>query len=332
MKRNKYLQILLILVIFAVIAYSSWRMLKISGSPEYRSVSVIVDNSTSDRWIAFREGLEQGGQEEQINISFVSTDVFKSAEEEAAVIRKELENGADGLIVEPCGEEESGVLLNALPQPSCVLAVFGISSDPPVDTVQPDWYEMGAAAAREAVTGQNASENREPGPVSNGPVRRVGILTGDIKLKDMALCLKGAEDFLLDSGAEIVWTYGPDSVPDSRALSDKLSEKPADVLLSLEDAMTKVMADYARETPAKCPDLTGIGCSEQNITNIDEGWIRALVVPDEYYMGYHCVISLSRKLGTYSAVKEIAPVPFVIVTKDNLYDEDMESLLFPVVR
>ena len=64
MKRNKYLQILLILVIFAVIAYSSWRMLKISGSPEYRSVSVIVDNSTSDRWIAFREGLEQGGQEE----------------------------------------------------------------------------------------------------------------------------------------------------------------------------------------------------------------------------------------------------------------------------
>ncbi len=317
MKRNRYLQILLVLVIFIVIAYASWRMLKISGSPEYRSVSVIVDNSTSDRWIAFREGLEQGAQEEQINISFVSTDVFKSADEEAAVIRKELENGADGLIVEPCADEESGLLLDALPQPSCVLAVFGISSDPPIEAIRTDWYEMGYAAAKEAV---------------KQPAQKVGILTGDIRIRDMAMCLNGAEDSLKDSGAEIIWTYGTDAVPDPQTLMDKLSEKPADVLLSLDDTMTKVMADFARETVPQSPDLIGIGRSEQNITSLDEGWLRALVVPDEYYMGYHCVKSLSRKLGTYSAAKETAPVPFVIVTKDRLYDEDTETLLFPVVR
>ena len=316
MIRNRGLQLLLIPGILIAILYSSYRMLQNSGSPGYRSVSVIVDNSTSDRWIAFREGLEQGALEEQINISFVSTDVFKSTEEETAVIRKELENGADGLIVEPCGDDREGQLLEALPQPSSVLVVFSISSDPLMEAICADWHEMGSAAA-ETVSKEY-------------PACRVGILAGDLRLGDMDLCLGGARGFLQSSGVEIVWICSPADLPDEFSLEKKLMEEPADVLLALDDSMTKLAADYARGTHSEPPGIIGIGRSEQNIISVDEGWISALIVPDEYYMGYHCVKTLSQKLGTYSAVKETAPVPFVTVTKDNLYNEDTETLLFPI--
>lgn len=316
MIRNRGMQLLLIPGILIAILYSSNRMLQNSGSPGYRSVSVIVDNSTSDRWIAFREGLEQGALEEQININFVSTDVFRNTEEVTAVIRKELENGADGLIVEPCGDDRDGQLLEALPKPSSVLAVFSIASDPQIEAICEDWYEMGSAAA------EQVSEEY--------PACKVGILAGDLRLADMELCLGGARECLQSSGAEIIWVCSPADLPDKISLGEKLMAEPADVLLALDDSMTKLASDYARETHSEPPGIIGIGRSEQNIISVDDGWISVLIVPDEYYMGYHCVKTLSQKLGTYSAVKETAPVPFVTVTKDSLYNEDTETLLFPI--
>ncbi|MFQ9394679.1 MAG: hypothetical protein ACLR2E_12375 [Lachnospiraceae bacterium] len=72
-------------------------------------MAVIVDDSSSDRWTAFKEGLEQGADEENFHINVVSTSSFVNLHEECSIISRELENGADGVIVQLCGDDADGL-------------------------------------------------------------------------------------------------------------------------------------------------------------------------------------------------------------------------------
>ena len=64
MKKNRLSILLFSAVIFAVIIYSAYGMVNQGKEEDYISVSVIVNDSSSERWDAFREGLEQGAEEE----------------------------------------------------------------------------------------------------------------------------------------------------------------------------------------------------------------------------------------------------------------------------
>lgn len=80
----------------AVLVYASYGMVNAGKKETYHSVAVIVDDSSSDRWTAFKEGLEQGADEENFHINVVSTSSFVNLHEECSIISRELENGADG--------------------------------------------------------------------------------------------------------------------------------------------------------------------------------------------------------------------------------------------
>ena len=92
----------LILVIIAFIAFATYGMLDGSKGEEWYPVSVIVENSSSDRFTSFREGLERGAEDYHIRLNVVSTGVFSGVEEEYQIIHREIDNGAKGVIVEMC--------------------------------------------------------------------------------------------------------------------------------------------------------------------------------------------------------------------------------------
>ena len=71
-------------------------------SEEWYPVSVIVENSSSDRFTSFREGLERGAEDYHIRLNVVSTGAFSGIEEEYQIIHREIDNGAKGVIVEMC--------------------------------------------------------------------------------------------------------------------------------------------------------------------------------------------------------------------------------------
>lgn len=343
MTRNKVFLTLIIASIIGLIIYASYRMLNVRSEGEYLSVSVIVDDSSSDRWTAFREGLEQGAAEEKVYINVVSTDSFRSVGEEASAIRKEIESGTDGLIVEPCRGDINNQLADLLPQTSSVLSCVGISGEKELDVIKPDWYAMGEAAAEAAAeyiagvsqlgtneysSGTETDSGEHPG--DDRRQMRIGIISGNLRLDDMEQCIDGARDCLEKAGARIVWEISAEEMKDPKYLETKLNQEPADILLTLEDAMTQLAVSVMEERGDI--KIFGIGRSEQNIASLDEGKIQVLIVPDEYFMGYHCVKILAQKLGYHLTRTETARVPFVTVTKENIYEGDIETVLFPVVR
>ena len=99
-KNNLIYLMALILVIIAFIAFATYGMLDGSKDEEWYPVSVIVENSSSDRFTSFREGLERGAEDYHIRLNVVSTGAFSGIEEEYQIIHREIDNGAKGVIVE----------------------------------------------------------------------------------------------------------------------------------------------------------------------------------------------------------------------------------------
>lgn len=107
MKKNRIYFGLLILALIVTIVWTSAGMWGVNKEEKKYSVSVIINDSNNDRWIAMREGLEQAAKDDNIQLNYVSTGVFTSEEEEKALIEREVENGADGIIVQLVSSEDS---------------------------------------------------------------------------------------------------------------------------------------------------------------------------------------------------------------------------------
>lgn len=325
MSRNRIAFILMVAVMLAVIIYASYGMLDTRRTEEEYSISVIVDNSSSDRWTAFREGLEQGNSEGNVFVNFVSTDTFHSVSEEAEVIRRELENGVDGLIVEPFASETGGELEGVLSKTGTLLICTEIPGEKKLDTVMPDWQQMGIALA------QRVNE-AEQSPLKSDARLRVGILSGNQRQIQMANCLQGVKEALDAAVMEVSWVSSGQAMENEAALEHQMQAKSADILISLDDEMTRLAVGYLKSKDNNNCRLYAVGRSEQSIASLDEGWIRALIVPDEYFMGYACVKTMLQKLNHFVAEAGAIDVPFVSVTKETLYDEENATLLFPVIR
>lgn len=108
MNRDRiYLGIVTAMIIMVII-YASYGLLNGGKEELHYSVSVVIDNSGSDQWNAFKEGLNQGANESGIYLNIVSASTFSGLAEEYMILERELENGADGVITALCDTSESG--------------------------------------------------------------------------------------------------------------------------------------------------------------------------------------------------------------------------------
>lgn len=323
MSRNKLYMGLLVSMILVTIFYSSYNMLNIGREEMHYSVSVIVEDSSNDRWNAFKEGMNQGAVENQIYLNVVSTGKFASLEEECLIISRELENGADGVIVELCdSDDENGDIWMTVRAEQVVLVETDVKSSQLFTTVMPDYYEMGRKLAEAVLDGQDADPNTV----------RIGIVAGNQKQMSQQQCLDGFEDVVSERGAQAAWTIQNQGNEDSRVLEECQRQNPANVLAALGNDETELAVDFLLANQEMECGLYGIGRSEKAVYYLDKGLIRTLVVPNEYFMGYQSVESLAKKLDAYAASVESTKVDFLAVAKEDLYDEENGMILFPTVR
>lgn len=311
---------LLVGAMVAVIGYVSYGMVNIGKKETYYSVAVILDDSSNDRWNAFREGLEQGAEEHHIYLNLVSTSVFQSLEEECSVIQRELENGADGVIVHVPVEGNLGLFSEAVGSKPVVLVENGMQSEW-YTVVAPDQRQLGAAVAESVLEGEQ--ENLEG--------LTLGILSGNQRMSSQKQCLEGFLETMEGSGVEIVWNLSDEDWGSAAYLRWCQQEKPADVVVTLDNSTTEYAIAFLQENSDIFWRLYGEGRSEEAVYYLDKGYIEALVVPNEFYMGYRSVEIIAEKLNLETVDTEKNTVEFLKVTRKNLHDKDVEKILFPVV-
>lgn len=315
MKKNRISMFLFSAVIFAVIVYSAYGMVNQGKEESYETVSVIVNDSSNERWDAFREGLEQGAEDNHMHLNFVYTGRFQNAQEQYTIIKKELDAKTDGVIVAPYSSEEDGMLpvLTSVPT---VLVETGIETDKLFTTVMTDHVKLGKSLANAVIEDQ---------------VRSVGIFSGNQSQQGMRKRLKTLKEELEAAGIVIEWVIS-DKELTQKLRNDTMDPTSVEAILSLENDATEKAVDMLVENESLSYRIYGEGRSEKLMYYLDKGIIEELFVPNEYYMGYQSVSILAQDIQYHTNKTEQTEVDFFRVTKDNLYKEEMSRILFPTVR
>lgn len=197
MGKNKLYFGCLIAVVLIIIAYASYGMLNRRQNEKLYPVSVIVDNSSSDRWFAFREGLKQASRDYHVQLNIVSTGELSNLEEEKLLIERESENGARGIIVQMCdgNEEEIFAQIQESAGGADVLLVeTDVEPEGILPAVIPENYEMGRMIA--------VSIKEDMQDLTG---KKIGILMGHRERLSQKQRLKGFLDEMEDTGVEILW-------------------------------------------------------------------------------------------------------------------------------
>ena len=158
-----------------------------------------------------------------------------------------------------------------------------------------------------------------------------GIIAGNQQQYAMQDRLKGFMDAVQAKGPEIVWT-----VEESRFLEQELQRSmervtPA-VIIGLDNTSLEAAVDYVAASGTDRLSLYGAGCSEKLAYYIDNGTIASMILPNEFSMGYQSLTDLSAKLRNRMLVLEDREQGFNVVHQDNLFRDENQRILFPIVQ
>lgn len=324
MKWNRIYFGMLILVLLAIIIWTSYSMLNVGRKEEFHSVAVIVNNSNNERWMVLRQGLEQAAKDYNIDLNYVYTGEFASMEEELAVAAREIEGGAEGIIIQMAfSENDEKEIPNFGPDTAVVLLESNFSTEGIYACVGPDNRALGRALA-EALAGEQEDAVEQ---------KRIGILSGNQEQYAMQLRLKGLEEGLEEIPGEIdiLW------IIDNKTLENGLNqieEVPLpDIVIALGNDETEQIADYmqAKEVGESC-FLYGVGGSEKTVYYLDKGVIRTLVVPNEFNMGYQSMEMIAKQLEYHLQEASDSKVDYLVIDREHLYDVENQKVLFPIVQ
>lgn len=325
MNKNRVYFGMLILTLVAIVVWAFYGMLHVGRDEEYHSVSVIVNDSNSDRWISLRQGLKQAARDYNIDLNYVSTGELKSVEEEMALVDRELENGAEGVILQMISSEwdlsgMTDIEMNA----AVILLETDINTEGIYTCVGPDNRELGFALS-DAVK-QELQETPEG--------KKLGIIAGNQKQLSMQQRLQGFLDGMEDTGVDIAWIIENEETRNPEELRSLVGAEAVDAVIALGNDETELMVDYLREEGYAGSDclLYGVGCSEKAVYYLDKGMIKMLVVPNEFNMGYQSMELMAKRLRYYLTDTENIWVDYLVIDRNNMYDEDKQKVLFPIVQ
>lgn len=315
--------ILIVFVLLCVISWVSYRMINTTRDEKHYNVSVIVNNSNSSRWTAFLEGLKQAADSENVNINFVSDASVQSVKEQKALIDRELDNGTDGIILEPYSSRDmSDIMEDISSRVPVVLLDTDISPEGVYTIVMPDNSALGEAIGKVVVNDFGSKLSK----------MKIGVICGNRNKNSINDRYEGFVKYIKGTDAVIEWTIDGFNVAEQLAVKQK--ESPVDILISLGNDETETAVDYilSQANNGNTVWLYGEGCSEKLVYYLDKGIICTLIVPNEFNMGYQSLESIADLLKYINSSKKSTLIEFLTVNKENLYIDDNQKILFPIVQ
>ena len=326
MKSNKNMFILLVAILLVVVLLASTSALVMSGIGETPTkVSVVIDDSSSGRWSSFLAGMEQAAKDTGVKVNVVSTSKNMTVKQQSEIINDEISAGADGVILQVTSSQGTAEMISDISR-KAVLLLVDTSAEMDVDVegrsacIQVDNVELGRALANEV---RIALGNDLRG-------QSIGIIAGNQKQYSIEERLQGFNENIESSGAKILWTDNSIiNVSDKIALRQENAR--ADVLVALDNTTLEAACEYAlkQEDP---PYIFGEGTSIKVVSYVDDGIITSMVVPNEYYMGYQSITAVARRVENKLTPMENETISFRVVNRENLFDENNQRMLFPVIQ
>lgn len=285
---------------------------------EIKSISVIVYGSDSERWANLKQGLEEGAQSYNAEVTFITTSVESDAGEQLELIEREINNGADGIIVAVSNYEKEADKIIELNKKVPIIAVeSGVYTDTDITLVSADNYNMGASL------GERLSEKE------NARVK-IAIVSDSMERDSVKLRYEGFYNEINDRYKNIVyWTKNTGENKMQTFIQRELTEEAVDIVVALDNNALEGVVDAVVNLDKKVK-IYGIANSEKAVYYLDNATVTQLLYEDDYSMGFLAVKALLQP-NEYSQ-QDNDNIEYKVISNDEIYLPANERLLFPFVK
>ena len=305
---------IIILLLITVALWAAYNLLHTGEEKTMPRVSVIVEDSSNERWTAFRLGIDQAAREYGVDVAFIASPEFESAQDQKNLISQEAAGGADALILSLYDSEMTDIGTNTMK--IVFVETDGIrDSSAGSAAVVPSGRKMGEALGEMLLK-------------KSGPAPYVSVLIGNLLRYSEKEMLQGLTETVEGAGGSILLIE-----TDREYMMTALTRsKEADAIAVLEDPLLMRAAELSVSEELPGGRLFGIGCSPSNISYLDRGVISGMIIPNEFTMGYQSLAQLSRCLSNDIPVMKDIEIGFSGVLTEEVHEPENEKLLFPVVQ
>lgn len=285
-------------------------------------VALIVKSIDSEYWLTVKAGAEKAAEELGVNVSFKGAPTETDIAGQISIVENAVNQHLDGIVLAASDTK-------ALVQPAekaidsgipVVTVDSGIDSDKPQSFIATD-NEKGAEDAAKVLAemtgkkGKVAVVNFVPG-AATAVMRENGFKTGieqypnmeistiQYSQSDKARALSVTED-ILTANPDIVGIFGTNN---------------KSALGAAQALKQKGMVDQV--------NLIAFDADPDEISALQEGTIKALVVQNPFKMGYEGVVNVVKAIKGEQVEKRI-DTGVTVVTMENFNDPEVQKLLFP---
>ena len=321
-KKKKWLSICLVICLIGGIGGAAWyRQKKI----EERRMSLVyipkVEDSTNDFWKALILGTKMAAKEYNADIEIKAPTEENDIERQNELLKEAISEEPDAILFSPSSFTESNDLLKEAKEKGIRISFIDSYTEEKVQnlTVATDNLEAGEKLGKFAAT-------------LLGPDDQIAIVA---HVKGVSTAVEREEGFrkgLGDLAKNIVEVVYCDSQYEkSRKLTQELMEKYPNLKMvaGMNEYSSVGAARAVKAAGAKDRiQVVGVDSSQEAVQLMENGVFKGLVVQKAFKMGYIGVKETILMLRGKSYEKDINS-GCEHVTPDNMYDSEIEKLLFP---
>ena len=321
-KKKKWLSICLVVCLIGGIGGAAWyRQKKI----EERRMSLVyipkVEDSTNDFWKALILGTKMAAKEYNADIEIKAPAEENDIERQNELLKEAISEEPDAILLSPSSFTESNDLLKEAKEKGIRISFIDSYTEEKVQdlTVATDNLEAGEKLGKFAAT-------------LLGPDDQIAIVA---HVKGVSTAVEREEGFrkgLGDLAKNIVEVVYCDSQYEkSRKLTQELMEKYPNLKMvaGMNEYSSVGAARAVKAAGAKDRiQVVGVDSSQEAVQLMENGVFKGLVVQKAFKMGYIGVKETILMLRGKSYEKDVNS-GCELVTPDNMYDSEIEKLLFP---
>lgn len=313
LSKDKGIVRILIILLLSLIGVTSYLYIAAAeDNKEKINVSVVVYGNSTERWIAFEQGVSQAAEDLGAVVDFVTMTSDSDWEEQSWLLKREKENGAAGIITAVVDSFQMGQEITGLVQEiPVVLVENSLEENETLSYISADDFGMGAALAEQILAEEKVTEVWQLGPKKqrSSQIER----------------LAGLKEAITDTGRQFFEL----EEPTDEAILDLLTKGQGCVVIALEDTMLECLADF--ESDEIQTPIYGIGSTPKVVYALDRGKIAGIVFQNEFNMGYEAMRCLVEQIN-HKVPGNQAEIDYHSATQKTLHLPENERLLYPIAQ
>ena len=275
-------------------------------------ISVIIREPEDRNWLNTRQGMEHAAGDAGADLRFIPLTEANNSAEQEELIRREARSGADVFIIAPADPEGLDRRLPELTDGGVTVSLESPMSAAD-DVIAAENKEIGRALALDLL------ENWDGG----------SVLLIDSAPRCTAVQERiGAARAVLEENRVPMVVWECPSAEIAARLARESSRTSAHYVMAFEHTATE-QAGLARETTGMTGAVYGVGSGGSIVSYLERGALEAVAAWSDYAVGY---LAVARAVGIYNGTVSWPEegVDFHIVHREEIYDSDIQKLLFPV--